>query len=76
MRRVTTAELIRNFGTYSDIALSEPVIITKNGRERLVLLSVDQYNLFQHISDADQDAKTGRASKDSSGHRTKRRTDP
>ncbi len=44
MRHVTTAELIRSFGTYSDIALSEPVVITKNGRERLVLINVDEYN--------------------------------
>jgi PHD/YefM family antitoxin component YafN of YafNO toxin-antitoxin module len=48
MRHVTTAELIRSFGTYSDIALSEPVVITKNGRERLVLLNVDEYNFFRH----------------------------
>src|SRR5258707_8824747 len=47
MRHVTTAELIRSFGTYSDIALSEPVVITKNGRERLVLLNVDEYNFFR-----------------------------
>ena len=47
MRRVTTAELIRSFGTYSDFALSEPVVITKNGRERLVLLNVDEYNFFR-----------------------------
>jgi PHD/YefM family antitoxin component YafN of YafNO toxin-antitoxin module len=55
MRHVTTAELIRSFGTYSDIALSEPVVITKNGRERLALLNVDEYNFFRHAVGAKAD---------------------
>lgn len=41
--KVSTAELVRNFGPLSDKALIEPVTITKNGRERLVLLSVEEY---------------------------------
>jgi len=36
-KRLTTAEFIRNFGSHSDAALAEPIIITKNGRHRLVL---------------------------------------
>ncbi len=43
MSVVTSAEFQRNLGLYQDKALSEPVTITKNGRERLVLLSVDEY---------------------------------
>ncbi|MBK5961672.1 prevent-host-death protein [Rhodoplanes elegans] len=41
--KVSTAEFIRNFGTLSDKALTEPVTITKNGRDRLVVLSADEY---------------------------------
>jgi PHD/YefM family antitoxin component YafN of YafNO toxin-antitoxin module len=41
--RVTTAEFIKRYGTLADRALSEPVTITKNGRDRLVLLSADEY---------------------------------
>lgn len=41
--RVTTAEFIKRYGALADRALNEPVTITKNGRDRLVLLSVDEY---------------------------------
>lgn len=41
--KVSTAELVRNFGMLADKALAEPVTITKNGRDRLVLLSVEEY---------------------------------
>jgi prevent-host-death family protein len=43
MSVVSSAEFQRKLGLYQDKALAEPVIITKNGRERLVLLSVDEY---------------------------------
>ncbi len=41
--RVSTAEFIRRFGILSDQALAEPVTITKNGRDRLVVLSAAEY---------------------------------
>ncbi len=41
--KVSTAELVRNFGPLSDKALTEPLTITKNGRDRLILLSVEEY---------------------------------
>jgi len=40
---VSAAEFHRNIGKYQDIALTRPVAITKNGRERTVLLSVEEY---------------------------------
>ncbi len=58
MKRVSTVELIRNFGSYGDAALAEPVVITKNGRDRLVLISIEQYNVFQHASDAYEDVQS------------------
>lgn len=44
MIKVTSAEFQRNFGRYQDVALTEPVAVTRNGRERLVVLSVDEYH--------------------------------
>ncbi|WP_202801983.1 type II toxin-antitoxin system prevent-host-death family antitoxin [Rhodovulum sp. PH10] len=41
--KVSTAEFIRNFGPLADKALSEPLTITKNGRDRLVVISADEY---------------------------------
>jgi prevent-host-death family protein len=40
---VSAAEFHRNVGVYQDIALTKPVTITKNGRERTVLLSAQEY---------------------------------
>ena len=42
--RVSTAEFIKGYGTLADRPLSEPVTITKNGRDRLVVISVEEYN--------------------------------
>ena len=41
---VTSAELVRNFSELSDLALTDAVRITKNGRERLVLVSAEEYD--------------------------------
>ena len=41
--RVTTADFIKNYGSLADKALLEPVTITKNGRDRLVVLSAGEY---------------------------------
>jgi PHD/YefM family antitoxin component YafN of YafNO toxin-antitoxin module len=41
--RVSTADFIKNYGALADKALSEPVTITKNGRDRLVVISADEY---------------------------------
>jgi PHD/YefM family antitoxin component YafN of YafNO toxin-antitoxin module len=41
--RVTTAEFIKNYGSLADRALVEPVTITKNGRDRLVVVSAEEY---------------------------------
>lgn len=41
--RVTAAEFQRGFGALSDKAISQPVAITKHGRDHLVLLSAAEY---------------------------------
>ena len=42
--RVTTADFIKHYGRLADRALSEPLTITKNGHDRLVVLSADEYD--------------------------------
>jgi prevent-host-death family protein len=37
--KVTSTEFQQNVGRYQDAALTEPVIITRNGRDRNVLIS-------------------------------------
>ncbi len=43
MQRVTSREFQRNFGRFQDEALKSPLSITRNGRDRLVILSVEEY---------------------------------
>jgi len=41
--RVSTADFIKHYGSLADRALAEPVTITKNGRDRLVVLSAEEF---------------------------------
>jgi prevent-host-death family protein len=43
MQSVSAAEFQRNFGRYQDEALKQPLSITRNGRDRLVVLSTEEY---------------------------------
>jgi prevent-host-death family protein len=43
MIKVSAAEFQRNIGRYQDLALTQVVTVTRNGRERTVLISVDEY---------------------------------
>ncbi len=40
---VTAAAVSKNFGAYQDAAVREPIIITKNGRPRTVLMAYEDY---------------------------------
>ena len=40
---VTAAAVSKNFGAYQDAAVREPVIITKTGRPRTVLIAYEDY---------------------------------
>lgn len=39
----SAGEIVRQFSHFSDVALKRPVFVTKNGRRRNVLLSVEEY---------------------------------
>lgn len=41
--RVSSAEFLKRYGMLTDAALNEPVTITRNGRDRLVLMSVETF---------------------------------
>ncbi len=43
MKRISSAEFVRSFSHQADAALTDPVVITHHGRDRLVMLSVDTY---------------------------------
>ncbi len=62
----SSTDLSNKLGQYQDDALKRPLIITKNNRERLVMLSIEEYrrlkqldrkSLFvEDLSDADLEA--------------------
>ena len=43
MTRVSATDFKNNIGAYSDAAMEEPVIITSHQRDRLVLMSAEEY---------------------------------
>lgn len=42
--RVPAGEFQRHIGRYQDIALTQPVAVTRNGRERTVMISAEEYH--------------------------------
>lgn len=42
--RVSAADVVRQFSLYADMALTSPVIVSKHGRDRNVILSFEEYN--------------------------------
>ncbi len=39
----TAGDLVRQFSHYSNLALAQPVIVTRDGQPRNVLISVEEY---------------------------------
>lgn len=44
MIKVTSADFQRNIGRYQDMALTQPVAVTRNGRERTIIISAEEYH--------------------------------
>jgi prevent-host-death family protein len=42
--RVTSTEFGKEVGHYQDAALRQPVMITRNGRDRTVMISAEEYH--------------------------------
>jgi len=72
MKRVTSADMARKFSEFCDMALNEPIIVTKNGRERLVLLGVDEYNCLRDLA-ADKEEAPATAEADAGAAATGQR---
>ena len=43
MIRVSASEFSKEIGRYQDVALTQPVMVTRNGRDRTVLISSEEY---------------------------------
>lgn len=41
--KVASADFQKHIGRYQDVALTQPVVVTRNGRERTVLISAEEY---------------------------------
>ncbi|MFN7226188.1 MAG: type II toxin-antitoxin system Phd/YefM family antitoxin [Holosporales bacterium] len=44
MLSISASELQKHIGVYQDKAILEPIAVTRNGRERIVLLSAEEYH--------------------------------
>ena len=49
MVKITAAELQKQFGLYRELAIKEPVSVTHQGRESLVILSADEYKRLKSL---------------------------
>lgn len=47
MLTISATEFQKNFAKYQDAALVQPVTVTQNGRERIVVLSAETYHEMQ-----------------------------
>lgn len=43
MIRVSSAEFQRDAGRYEDLALTQPVAVTRDGHERTIMISAEEY---------------------------------
>jgi hypothetical protein len=43
MIRISSTEFGKEVGRYQDMALAEPVVVTRNGRDRTVMISAAEY---------------------------------
>lgn len=53
MIRVSVSEFGRDVGRYQDLALHEPVVVTRDGRDRTVMISAEEY---QRLTGGDRQA--------------------
>jgi prevent-host-death family protein len=50
---VAARDMVRHFSRYSEIALSRPITVTKNGQPRCMLISIAEY---ERLKSRDQQA--------------------
>ena len=57
MRRIAATEFITKVGTYMDAARKEPLAVTSHGREKVILLSPEEYHRLRDGSVLGKDPK-------------------
>ncbi len=57
MTRVSATDFKNNIGAFSDAAMSKPVIITSRQRDRLVLMSAEEYRRLTGAGDGLTEAR-------------------
>ncbi len=58
MQRVTSSEFVRKFSAYCDDALTDPIVLTRNGRDRLLVISVERYKHLLSLAILQADGDT------------------
>ena len=48
MTSITITQLQRHIGDIQELVLKEPVTVTRNGREKYILLSAEEYRRLKH----------------------------
>lgn len=69
MTRVTATEFKNNIGAFSDAAMTAPVIITSHQRDRLVLLSAEEYRRLTGVTEGISDSDKERIARGLERHR-------
>lgn len=69
MNHVTATDFKKNIGAFSDAAMTYPVIITSHQRDRLVLLSADEYWRLTGAQNVVSKADKDRITRGLEGHR-------
>ena len=69
MTRVTATDFKNNIGAFSDAAMNEPVIITSHQRDRLVLLSAEEYRRLTALPEAVTEDDRARVARGLEHHR-------
>ena len=49
MVRVSSTEFGKEVGRYQDLALKDAVVVTRNGRDRTVMISVEEYQRLKRL---------------------------
>ena len=52
MTKVTSSKFQKNFGQYKELAQRNPVYVTSNGRDSVVLISTSEYAAFEAFKNA------------------------
>ena len=69
MIRVGESDFLRAFSAISEMARKDPLTITKEGRDRLVVMSAEEYERLRGASGGERNAAAGiaRADRENAG---------